>query len=185
MGSVFKDKMKIKKVKRALQEYNELFDVIEFNKIHKGPYSNRMPDLFVIPSRGVKFSNELKGIITEKTLTGDHEIHGVFSAYGDSIKESITFKKSPRVYDIVPTLLHIFGLPVPADTDGRVLMEIFNEDSEIARREPKLINRVDSKTQKIMNIKKITSSLKPKIANKKGKKSIIPNFLIWEDDQSL
>ena len=31
---------------------------------------------------------------------------------------------------------HIFGLPIPNDMDGKVLMEIFKPDSEFAKRKP-------------------------------------------------
>lgn len=158
-GVYIKDKSKIQEVKRALQGYNEVFDVIEFNKIHKGLYFSNMPDLIVIPEKGVEFSHELSGRVTKKTYKGDHEIHGVFSAYGEDIHENIEFKQHPRVYDIVPTVLHIFGLPIPRDTDGRILMEIFEEDSEIAQREPKFTRT--SIVREIVDIKKISSSLKP------------------------
>ena len=30
----------------------------------------------------------------------------------------------PSIYDIAPTVLTLLGLPVPADSDGRVLVEI-------------------------------------------------------------
>ncbi len=35
------------------------------------------------------------------------------------------------VYDIAPTLLHLYGIPVPSQMKGRVLKEIF-EDSKVA-----------------------------------------------------
>ena len=139
-GIYLRNKNKIEEVKNALRNYDEVLDVIEVDKIYKGPYLSKMPDLFVIPKKRVEFSHELMGKITEKTYKGDHEIHGVFSAYGEHIKENIEFKKHPCVYDIVPTVLHIFDLPIPKDTDGRVLMEIFEEDSEFVKRKPKYVD---------------------------------------------
>ncbi|ASJ01309.1 alkaline phosphatase family protein [Thermococcus gorgonarius] len=123
---------KKKEIMKALSEYEEVFDVLEFGMVHKGPYLKNMPELIVIPEKGVEFSHELGKGPMEKTYKGDHEIHGVFSAYGKHIKEDIKFEKLPRVYDIVPTVLHVFGLPIPNDTDGRVLREIFEENSEFA-----------------------------------------------------
>jgi predicted AlkP superfamily phosphohydrolase/phosphomutase len=35
------------------------------------------------------------------------------------------------VYDIAPTLLHLYGIQAPAQMKGRVLTEIF-EDSKVA-----------------------------------------------------
>ena len=40
-----------------------------------------------------------------------------------------------HVMDIAPTVLHMFGLPVPKDMDGRVLTEIFKKESEPGQRE--------------------------------------------------
>ncbi|USS41052.1 alkaline phosphatase family protein [Thermococcus aggregans] len=139
-GIYVRDKSQTPKVKNALKKYDEIFDVIEFKLLHKGPYLKRMPDLIVIPKKGVEFSHELKGKITEKTCKGDHEIHGVFSVYGEQVKEHIEFEKLPRVYDIVPTVLHIFGLPILGDIDGKVLGEIFEETSEFAKKKPKYVD---------------------------------------------
>ncbi len=167
-GSYVKTKNRIEDIKNALVEYDEVFDVIEFSKIHRGSYLRNMPDLVVIPQKGVEFSHEFTGKITEKTYKGDHEIHGIFSAYGDAIKEKIEFKKSPRVYDIVPTALHIFGLPIPKDTDGRVLMEIFAEDSEFAQRKVKFSS--------LGGISQRKTSIEPKIVlSLKGENNVSAN----------
>ena len=34
----------------------------------------------------------------------------------------------PQLVDLAPTILHMLGLPVPADMDGRVLEEIFSDN---------------------------------------------------------
>jgi hypothetical protein len=39
-----------------------------------------------------------------------------------------------KIYDIAPTILHIFNLPIDPEMDGRVLTEIFRENSEPAQR---------------------------------------------------
>ena len=64
----------------------------------------------------------------------------LFAPYGERIRKSTNFDSTPTVYDIAPTILHIFGLPIPTDTDGRVLMEIFEEDSKFAKRKPKYVD---------------------------------------------
>ena len=39
-------------------------------------------------------------------------------------------KNNLKIYDITPTVLHMFGLPDSDDIDGRVLTEIFKADSK-------------------------------------------------------
>jgi len=139
-GVYLKDLDKSKVVAEALISHSEIRDVIPSSVIHKGLYAKTLPQLFVIPDKGVEFSHELKGIITEKTYKGDHEMHGIFYAYGDKIKKRIEFKQIPKVYDIAPTILHMFDLPIPKDMDGRVLTEIFEDNSEFLKRKPEYVD---------------------------------------------
>ena len=64
---------------------------------------------------------------------GAHRINGTFIAWGPGIKKN--FEINAKIYDIAPTILHIFGIPIPKDMDGRVLKEIF--EGELAMREVK------------------------------------------------
>lgn len=68
---------------------------------------------------------------------GTHKVHGIFIAYGKDIKKNYKINEV-KIYDIAPTILHIFNLPIPNDIDGKVLIEIFEPESEIARRKPKI-----------------------------------------------
>ena len=58
---------------------------------------------------------------------GFHHTHGIFFALGREIKNSL--KLSPKITDLAPTILHILGVPIPEDMDGRILKEIFKPDS--------------------------------------------------------
>jgi tetratricopeptide (TPR) repeat protein len=63
----------------------------------------------------------------------EHRQFGIFAASGPGIR------KDERIYgasliDICPTLLHLFGLPVGEDMDGKVLIDIYeNPPAEIQR----------------------------------------------------
>ncbi|CAD5243335.1 alkaline phosphatase family protein [Thermococcus camini] len=157
------DKIAKEQVKKALESFPEVSKVLSPEEIYTGPYVHLLPDLFVVPTRGIEFSAELKGKLTETTYKSDHELHGIFTTYGREIREEITFNTPPTVYDIAPTILHIFGLPIPNDMDGRVLMEIFEEDSEFARRKPKHVDpSYYEKKQEDKKLKKAIKNLKLK-----------------------
>ena len=85
-------------------------------------------------------------------LQPGHRQNGIFIAYGKDIKEGQRIRAN--IVDIAPTILHIFGVPIPKDMDGRVLKEIFREDSELAKRE--IIYTKESEEDKIKeNIRKL------------------------------
>ena len=49
-------------------------------------------------------------------------MNGVFAAFGKPIQPG-TWIEGARIVDVAPTALHLAGLPVPEDMDGRVLVE--------------------------------------------------------------
>ena len=63
----------------------------------------------------------------------EHRQFGIFAAKGPGLR------KDERIYganllDICPTLLHLFGLPVGEDMDGKVLLDIYeNRPAEVQR----------------------------------------------------
>jgi len=58
---------------------------------------------------------------------GFHYTHGIFFVSGGGIKDSSEF--SPKITDLAPTILHILGVPIPEDMDGRILKEVFRPGS--------------------------------------------------------
>ncbi len=83
-------------------------------------------------------------------------------AYGHRIKKGYKIKEA-KIYDIAPTILHIFGLPIPNDMDGRVPTEIFEPDSEFAKRKPKyVVPSYYEKKQEDEKLKKVIKNLKLK-----------------------
>ena len=109
------------------------------NDIYSGEFAYLAPDiLFEINdfecSIQPKFSKHIyEDSVPTPNDSGSHKRSGIFIAYGPDIKEGIQIQGT-TIYDIAPTVLHMFGLPVPDNMDGRVLSEIFREDSEPAQR---------------------------------------------------
>ncbi len=78
---------------------------------------------------------------------GAHMADGMFVLCGRDFKGSADWVRPASVVDIPTTVLHLFGVPIPQDYDGRVLMQYISEefmatapvrfqegDSELARR---------------------------------------------------
>ena len=52
---------------------------------------------------------------------------------GPGVKKGVRVEEA-SILDLAPTILHLFGIPVPRDMDGKILTETFYEKSETAKR---------------------------------------------------
>ncbi len=86
---------------------------------------------------------------------GWHVPQGVFMAYGPDINRGRL--SDLKIYDITPTILHMLGLPVPDDMDGRVLTEIFKPESEAGKR-PVVYQQVAERGRVRAKIKQLKNS---------------------------
>lgn len=99
-------------------------------EIYHGEYIEIAPDLVI------EQNDEIQGVSTSVGMgqifsrasedVGHHRIDGIFIAWGQNIKKGVDIRKV-KIYDVAPTILHIFAIPIPKDMDGRVLMEIFEK----------------------------------------------------------
>jgi arylsulfatase A-like enzyme len=60
-------------------------------------------------------------------FAGSHRLEGVLIISGGPVRHGAT-PVNARIIDIAPTVLHLMGVPIPSDMDGRVLSEVFDED---------------------------------------------------------
>jgi predicted AlkP superfamily phosphohydrolase/phosphomutase len=114
-------------------------------EIYSGDYFDEMPDITVVANKDgyqagsfVDFgSNRVASDVT--LLTGNHDMHGIFLAKGESVKKGATLTGA-NLIDVAPTVLHVMGCKVPKDMDGRVLAGIFEagfmEQRPVAFTEP-------------------------------------------------
>jgi len=63
---------------------------------------------------------------------GTHRLNGILIARGSGFKSGVEIANA-RLIDIAPTLLHLLGVPVPEDMDGKVLASAFQPDFLLAR----------------------------------------------------
>jgi len=66
-------------------------------------------------------------------VVGCHRPEGVFVATGPGIAQAVALHEF-SIMDLMPTILHYLGLPVPADCDGEVQRDVFRAGSEPALR---------------------------------------------------
>lgn len=100
----------------------------------KSPFSiDPAPDIFLLtPEMKVL----VEGQFTQKRAKifgrtprgyGFHHTEGIFFAEGKEIRN--LSMSPPKITDLAPTILHVLGVPVPEDMDGKVLKEIFRKGS--------------------------------------------------------
>ncbi|WP_456374737.1 alkaline phosphatase family protein [Methanocaldococcus sp.] len=94
-------------------------------EIYRGPYIEAMPDL-VVESKYCLFV-PLIGRLFLNIKTFAHSSDGIFIAFGKNIKSCKNIGEV-KIYDVAPTLYYLFDYTIPANCDGRVLVNIFDED---------------------------------------------------------
>ncbi len=112
-------------------------------EVYQGPYLNQAPDLLIIWrdyrywGRGRYdvtgkeiFEKRYNWDFSELPLTGTHRPEGVLLAAGAGLHKGIEIKDA-RLVDLVPSFLASLGMPIPADLDGKVLLDAFETHPQI------------------------------------------------------
>jgi predicted AlkP superfamily phosphohydrolase/phosphomutase len=112
--------------------------VIPGDQVVHGPYAHQGPDLHLVMDGYQTIAFPLfatdRHIVTRQIRgdSGCHRLHGVLIATGPEIQRGKTLE-SPHIMDLAPTILHLMGLPVLDDMDGRVLTEALTSDRPVKR----------------------------------------------------
>jgi predicted AlkP superfamily phosphohydrolase/phosphomutase len=89
-----------------------------------------LPDIVLVCADGYGFSLRVSDAAPELLPEGSHRPKGVLFMEGDGLNIRVP-DFSPRLIDVAPTILHLLGISVPRDMDGRVLEEIWPEAQTI------------------------------------------------------
>jgi len=131
---------------KDLQDDGRHLDIRVYRRedVYSGPRVDEAPDLVVdVREPGYCLAGEDSGFDVAAILPGSiftinpgrggrHDTEGIFVAAGPEVRAGEDVEGA-RLLDVAPTILHLMGLPVPADVDGRVL-PIFRAGSEPANR---------------------------------------------------
>jgi predicted AlkP superfamily phosphohydrolase/phosphomutase len=126
------------RVTRALEELRHpetgkamVDTVIPGESVVHGPYASRGADLHLVLDgyRAIAFPLFAadRRVVTRQIRgdSGCHRRHGILIAWGEGIRPGEAVEGA-RIMDITPTILHLMGLPVSDDIDGRVLTSMLS-----------------------------------------------------------
>ena len=105
-------------------------------EIYHGAHLDEAPDVLFLPTNleTIAFGDFEFGSnrILEPSygVSSSHRMNGIFIGAGPGIKRGVPVK-DPRLIDLAPTILHLMGLPIPLDLDGRVLNEALIDSREV------------------------------------------------------
>ncbi len=119
------------------------------------------PDLVIVPDDNIPTVNARIGIgkiFSKTSLPGEHRVNGLFLATGPTIRKNHKFNTT--IYNITPTILHIFDIPIPEDMDGQVILDIFEKGSKYRTRKVKRgsvqeEDLIKAKVKSMVDLKKI------------------------------
>jgi predicted AlkP superfamily phosphohydrolase/phosphomutase len=96
--------------------------------------------------------------------SGEHPpgTNGIILVKGPMIKKNYSIKNA-TVYDIAPTILYLYGIPIPKDMDGRVLTEII-EDHYLATHPVKYTS--ESSQKEVGGAIEINETMREKVEEK-------------------
>jgi predicted AlkP superfamily phosphohydrolase/phosphomutase len=109
-----------------------------------------LPDLMLIPKVGLAVVRKIRGnksvrwVLSGK-LGGTHRVEGIFIAHGPGVKAGM--KIHGNIADITPTLLSMLGQTVPADMEGKALVNVFDPPLQIEFEPPRKYQAAESPTE--------------------------------------
>jgi len=111
--------------------------VMRRDEAFAGAWSSRLPDLVMVTRRDEYVYNERPGygevIVPADSTTGTHSRDGILIAWGRGVENNASFETQPNLRDVGPTALASLGCPLTTDMDGRVLMEVLVDSSDLSR----------------------------------------------------
>jgi predicted AlkP superfamily phosphohydrolase/phosphomutase len=102
--------------------------VVRRDEAYEGPFTERASDLYVQWNPDARFGDPPAEVQARGFWwSGDHRPQGILICKGPGIRTGAALN-SPVVHDLVPTLMHLAGLPVPGGLDGRVIEELCEDE---------------------------------------------------------
>ena len=123
-GIVVKDETQLRTVQEILMNSRGISSVKRREEMYWGPYVGRALPLMIIADyeRGYKLgSNRVETRSHFDDPAWDHHPHGIISFTGEGV--SSRDLGVINAWDVAPTIMSYMGIPIPNDTDGRLLID--------------------------------------------------------------
>ena len=107
-------------------------EVLRREEIYSGPYLDRAPDLILRPQEpsdiffGLADFGHRETVSSVYRYSGMHRDYGMLIMAGPGVRRGVTLEGA-SIQDMAPTVLHTMGLPIPANMDGQVLANAFEQ----------------------------------------------------------
>lgn len=143
---------KLKQTKDIFTQ-DTIFQVVEKKEdIYSGNFVKHAPDIILVSKNkyvlNFSYDSEKTFENIKSNMPGNHttSLKGIIIANG----QDITYKRNDdsSILDIFPTLLHILNVPIPKNIDGKVIKNIFKENSDLYNKEAVLSRDSIEKNEK-------------------------------------
>lgn len=134
----------------ALEERDEVVWAKTREELYSGDGLDKLPHVVIRAHDDIMMKAMIYPEVTTKFNKYGHGYNGVFGAYGTDIENLDGF--DAHIFDIGPTILHLFDEKVPGDMDGKVLEELLDTGREVEFGDPiegKISSREEERDEEI------------------------------------
>lgn len=105
--------------------------ILRGDEVYHGKYAHRAPDLVFFTKNMEYKAMGLSDFSSNKIFEpvfgsrGHHRMNGILICYGPKVFKEKSEIENASISDLAPTILYLMGEKIPADMDGKVLMDLF------------------------------------------------------------
>jgi len=132
--------------------------VIPKEEIFSGPYFDNLPNIILLPNPRYRINPNIHKNLTAPRVdsplkTADHtgDPFGIIIVAGNMIARGKRIEDA-KLIDLAPTILHMMDVSIPPEMDGRILRNIFSEETELFRKPAQYSNVSFIKDENLYNV---------------------------------